>query len=164
MGLMKRLFGGGNGNLANGADLSGHSIDKSKALAHTDSNVVSPHNANFSSVRSMPIVEKPRHFTVNEANVLVAVAKEKQITADQAVIAYDALERIERSDAKVHNRHRKYQGTVAKEELSKLEANAHLAAQLHGMRPKYEQIGQKVETAERKADNAIRSIRASYGA
>lgn len=162
MGFMTKIFG--NGKLAAGnSSTEEHKIDKAGTLAHTDSSAVSPQNADFSSIRSVPVVPAPRYFTVNETNALQLMAKQKREQAQLAQTAYRALRSIDSSDTEVHQTHRKYQTRLAKNELTKIQANAHLAEQLHGLRPEYEKLNQRVETADRSASDAINAIRQTYG-
>ena len=101
MGFMTKLFG--NGKLAAGnSSNADHSINKGSALAHTDDSVPSPQNADFSSIRTAPVVEKPRYFTVNEMKALQTLANQRreQVAATEA--SYRALRSIYSSDTTVH--------------------------------------------------------------
>jgi len=161
MSLMQRIFGG---KLANNAgDISGHNIDSSSALAPTGKGVPSPHKADFSSIRSAPVVEKPTYFTARQAAALQGLAKQTDEMAKSTVDAYRALKKIDSNDTTVHCTHRKYQKLLATNELEKLRANAKLAETLHGQRPEYETMNQRVEAANHSADAAVDAIRNSYG-
>jgi hypothetical protein len=162
MGLMSRIFGGkivGQG--AN--DGTTHNINQNAALAQTSHDVVNPTNARFENIRSVPVVQAPRHFDIKTAQALQILAKQKYRTAGEAAKAYQALSTIERADALVQKAHRGYEGVVATKELEKLQANAKLAGKLHQLRPQYAEMHQQVETANVAAVNAIASIRATYG-
>jgi hypothetical protein len=167
MGLMTKLFGGrvstdAPGQLATGG--SGQlAIGTDKALATTDSSAITPANVDFSSVRSVPVVQKPRYFNKQEADALATVAKQKAKMAQHAQQAYKSLRSIDSSDTEVHTSHRRYQSRLAKNEIGKLKANAQLAKDLHGLRPQYAEIHQQVETANVAAVNAIAAIRQTYG-
>ena len=164
MGLMSKIFGG---KLAASGDasgnISGHSISKNNALAATDNAVPSPKNADFSSVRSVPVVARPRYFTIQEAAALEAVAAEKETMAKAAKRAYRSLKRVDHADTEVHTSHRRYQGVLAQNEVEKLQANARLAEKLHGLRPEYERMGQRIEAADNAAASAIAAIKNPYG-
>jgi hypothetical protein len=173
MGLMSKLFGGkvstdtpgqleagSNGHLANNG---AHNLDTNKVLATTDSAVPTPMNADFSSIRTAPVVTKPRYFTKQEAEALKALSKEKRIMASASRTAYNALKNIDNSDTEVHGLHRRYQGKVARNELSKKQADAGLAKKLHNQRPGYAELHSEVETANVAAAAAINAIRQSYG-
>jgi hypothetical protein len=164
MGLMSRIFGGGlsTGNQSANDGLS-HNIDKNRALANTDSAVPSPTNADFSSIRSVPVIQKPRYFSKQEADALAILAKQKREMAEHAQKAYKSLRSVDASDTEVHTTHRQYQSRIAKNEVRKLQANAQLAKDLHGLRPAYAETHQQVESANVAAVNAIAAIRQTYG-
>lgn len=140
-----------------------HNLATNRVLAPTDKSVVTPDNADFSSVRTAPVVEKPRYFSKAEADALRILSKQKKVQADASVSAYNALKSIEDSDATVHGTHRKYQGKVARTELEKKQADARLAQELHGLRPHYAEMHSQVNGAETNAANAINAIKQSYG-
>lgn len=163
MGLMSRIFGG---KLAanNEAGNVGHNLNKSSVLANTDSAVPTPQNADFSSIRTAPVVPKPRYFTAVEAGALQNLAAQKREQVEHTKKAYKALKGVDTSDRVVHQLHRGYQSKVAQNEVAKLKSNAELAEHLHALRPEYERLNQRVDVADRNASDAINSIRQSYGA
>ena len=140
-----------------------HNLATDKVLAPTDKGVITPQNADFSSVRTAPVVEKPRYFSKAEADALRILSKQKKVQADASVSAYKALKSIEDSDATVHGTHRRYQGKVARTELEKKQADAKLAQELHTLRPHYAEMHSQVNGAEVNAANAIAAIKNSYG-
>jgi hypothetical protein len=160
MGIMSKLFGSvTNSNAATPA----HGINKDSVLAHTDQNVPSPQRADFSSLRTVPVVPSPRYFNAQETAALQALAQEKTKMAKQATKAYRALRSIDSSDTQVHETHRQYQGRLAKNEAKKLASNAKLAEQLHAQRSYYKELESRVETANQAAVERINAIRNSYG-
>jgi hypothetical protein len=161
MGFMTKLFGGKVQNAQ--AATPSHNINQNAALAHTDPNVPSPQHADFSSIRSVPVVQQPRYFNTSEAQALQTLAQEKSKMAEETVKAYRALRRIDTSDTEVHKTHRQYQGRLAKNEAEKLAANAKLAEQLHAQRSQYQELQSRVAVANQAAVNRINSIRNSYG-
>ncbi|MGB3205457.1 MAG: hypothetical protein WBB28_10745 [Crinalium sp.] len=169
MGLLKFITKGKfNGATEKGGELAAnngteHDLATSKVLAATDKAVISPTNADFSSVRSAPIVPAPRYFSKSEADALAILAKQKRVEADAAIKAYKSLKSLEDSDTTVHCTHRRYQSKVARTELEKQQSNAQLAKDLHGLRPAYAELHSEVKSAETNAANAIASIKASYG-
>ena len=167
MSLQLRLFGGGQdsaGKLTTSND-GGHSIDKSKVLAATDAGVITPTNpGNFGSIRSVPVVPAPRYFDREEADRLKELAKEKTDGARQSKRAYKALGKIEVADKTVHKEHRKYEGTVAENELGKKRADAGLAKKLHGLRPGYARLGLGIDKADSDARTRIDAITAKLTA
>jgi len=153
MGTMTRLFGG---------EVSDTISSKSdKLTAPTDASVITPLNpGNFTSIRTSPVVDAPRYFTEEEASAMKKLAKEKIEGARHAKKAYKALTQIEESDAKVHKAHRKYEGAVATNELTKKKADVGLAKTLHGLRPGYARLGIGLEKAENRATERIEAIKA----
>src|ERR687885_518706 len=95
MSLQLRLFGGGQpaaDKLVN--NFGNHAIDKTKVLAQTDPEVITPNSpGNFSSIRSVPVVPAPRYFSKEEADAMKGLAKDK---ADS-----DARTRIDAIKAKL---------------------------------------------------------------
>lgn len=168
MGFMSKIFGGKlsannetGGAIAN--DGTNHALDKNKVLAATHSAVPSPTNADFSSVRTAPIVEKPRYFTKQEADTLAILAKQQRVMANASKTAYKALKSIDNSDTEVHVTHRRYQSKIAKNEVEKLQSNVQFAKDLHGSRPAIAEMHSQVENANVNAANAINAIKQSYG-
>lgn len=162
MGLMTTLFGGtsqGSSQITSASD-GNHAIDKSRILAPTAQGVITPMNpGDFSSIRTAPIVPAPRYFERDEADRLKELAKEKTDGARQSKRAYNALGKIEEADATVHKAHRKYEGVVADQELTKKRSDARLGKHLHALRPGYARLGMGIEQAEQKADARISEIR-----
>ncbi|TAE96865.1 MAG: hypothetical protein EAZ78_26395 [Oscillatoriales cyanobacterium] len=160
MGRMNKMFKNevSSGGLVHG----GHGIDKSTVLAPTSTDAISPLNpGKFTAAdRSVPIIEKPRYFTEEEAEAMKTLAKEKTDGARQAKRAYEALGKIEEADAKVHKHHRKYEGVVADNELVKKRADARLGKHLHGLRPSYARLGMSLDQAASNADTRIGEIKA----
>jgi len=153
MGTMTRLFGG------EASDAISSKSDK--LTAPTDASVITPLNpGNFASIRTSPVVDTPRYFTEEEANAMKKLAKEKTEGARHAKKAYKSLIQIEDADAKVHKSHRKYEGAVATNELTKKKADVGLAKKLHGLRPGYARLGIGLEKAENRATERIEAIKA----
>jgi hypothetical protein len=153
MGTMTRLFGG------EASDAISSKSDK--LTAPTDASVITPLNpGNFATIRTSPVVEAPRYFDKEEADKLKELAKEKTEGARYAKKAYKSLTRIEEADAKVHKSHRKYEGAVATNELTKKKADVGLAKKLQGLRPGYARLGVGLEKAESRATERIEAIKA----
>jgi hypothetical protein len=162
MSLQLRLFGGQSDKTKLAASNDGnHAIDKSKVLASTDTSVITPLNpGNFGSIRTTPIVPEPRYFDKEQADALKGLAKEKTDGARQAKRAYKALGQIEEADAKVHKSHRKYEGAVATNELTKKRSDTSLAKKLHGLRIGYARLGLGIDKADSDARTRIDAIKA----
>jgi hypothetical protein len=162
MSLQLRLFGGGQtaAGKINSSNDGSHAIDKSKVLAKTDSEVITPNSpGNFSSIRSVPVVPDPRYFDREQADKLKELAKEKTEGARQSKRAYKSLAKIEVADKTVHKEHRKYEGAVAENELGKKRADVGLAKKLHSMRPGYARLGLGIDKADSDARARIDEIK-----
>jgi hypothetical protein len=166
MSLQLRLFGGGgNATAKNGDSLvvndGSHSIDKSKVLASTDEQALSPMNpGNFASIRSVPVVESPRYADKEEAKAMKKLATECESGAKYAKQMYGALSRIDKADTKVHKAHYQYKGVVAGNELRKVKATTTYAKGLHGLREGYAKQDMRLDNADNKARTAIDAIKA----
>jgi hypothetical protein len=153
MGTMTRLFGGESSDAI--------SSKSDKLTAPTDVSVITPLNpGTFASIRTSPVVDAPRYFDKEEADKLKELAKEKTESSRYAKKAYKSLTQIEEADAKVHKAHRKYEGAVAVNELTKKKADVGLAKKLHGLRPGYARLGVGLEKAENRAAERIEAIKA----
>ncbi len=167
MGLMQKLFSGGSNQAAtqSGGGLvhdGSHNIDKSKVMAATSADAISPLNPGkfAAGERSVPIIPAPRYFTEEEADAMKQLAKEKTEGAKQSKRGYEAAGKIEEADAKVHKYHRKYEGVVADNELTKKRADARLGKHLHTQRPAYARLGMSLDQASTNAENRIAAIKA----
>ncbi|WP_377481104.1 MAG: hypothetical protein P2A85_13995 [Microcoleus anatoxicus] len=157
---MNKIFK--NDEKSGGLSHGSHAINHSTVLAPTSADAISPLNPGkfAASERSVPIIEKPRYFTEEEADAMKALAKEKTEGARHAKRAYEAVGKIEEADAKVHKHHRKYEGVVADNELVKKRADAGLGKHLHGLRPAYARLGMGLEQAASNAESRISEIKA----
>jgi len=163
MSIQLRLFGGGPSTTGKilGSNDGSHAIDKSKVLAQTDAQVITPKTpGNFSSIRSVPVVPDPRYFTKEEAEAMKGLAKEKIDGARQSKLVYKFLAKIETADKTVHQQHRKYERAVAENELGKKRADTGLAKKLHGLRPGYARLGLGIDKADSDARTRIDEIKA----
>src|SRR5918997_454760 len=163
MSLQLRLFGSNQSSAGKlpATNDGNHAIDKSKVLAQTDAEVITPNTlGNFSSIRSVPIVSAPRYSTKEEADAMKGLAKEKTDGARQSKRVYKFLAHIEAADKTVHKEHRKYEGAVAENELGKKRADVGLAKKLHSMRPGYARLGLGIDKADSDARTRIDEIKA----
>jgi hypothetical protein len=153
MGTMTRLFGG---------DRSDAITSKSEKLAApTDAGAITPLNpGNFASIRTAAIIEAPRYYSKDEADKQKELAKEKVEGARYTKKYLKATSQIEEADAKVHVAHRKYQKSVATNELTKKKADVGLAKHLLGLAPGYAKLGVGLEKAENHATERIAAIQA----
>src|ERR687893_2012927 len=162
MSLQLRLFGSNQSSAGKlpATNDGNHAIDKTKVLAQTDAEVITPNSpGNFSSIRSVPVVPDPRYFDREQADKLKELAKEKTDGARQSKRAYKSLAKIEAADKTVHQQHRKYEGAVAENELGKKRADTGLAKKLHSMRPGYARLGLGIDKADSDARARIDEIK-----
>jgi hypothetical protein len=150
---MTTLFGGGSSDAITAKNAT--------LTSPTDASVITPLNpGEFSSIRSVPVCPAPRYFTEEEADALKGEAKQKTQDARHAKRAYKSMSKIEEADAKVHKEHRKYEKSVASNELVKKRADVGLAKHLHGLRPGYAKLGVGLQNAETNATARIEEIKA----
>jgi len=165
MSLQLRLFGGGDATVKKGGSLiandGGHSIEKSKVLASTDEQALSPMNpGSFASIRSVPVIESPRYASKEEAVAMEDLAKEKVKGAKYAKRLYGAALKIDGADTKVHKEYQQYKGGIARNELKKIKASTTYATGLHDLRKGYAKQGVRIDNADNKARTAIDTIKA----
>jgi hypothetical protein len=138
-----------------------HAIDKSKVMAATAAGVISPLNpGKFSSIRSVPVIPGPRYFSREEAEAADELAKEKIEGVKHTKKAYKAFGQIDDADTKVHKFHRKYEGGIADNELTKKRADARLGKHLHAQRSAYARLGMSLDQAANNAETRIGEIKA----
>lgn len=158
--MFGRLFRAINGDSKGGLSLvqGKHSLTPDRVF-NSDPTAITPENpGTFASFRSIPVLNAPRYFTEEEATALEEMADK---TADQyrfASRAYSAMEKVERTDGKLHRRHRKYEQAVADVEYDKQEANADLAGHLHGLRTQYARLGTNLMKTEAKIDSQVQKL------
>lgn len=137
-----------------------HQIKASNVLAPTDNQALNPRNpGQFGSVRSNPVLENPRHFKKEEVKALKDLAKERKASGKYAQEAMEALQQIDDADVLVHTAFYQYRQHLADNEVKKLSANTKYAEALHGLRPKYADLGAKLEGAEQKANQRIQQMK-----
>lgn len=164
MGILARItdrIKGNKSNSSNSVTTGGHAIDKNVVLQPTDPRVINPTNpGTWESIRTAPVVEKPRYFNKPEADALKKLATEKTEGARQSQRAYKSLGKIEKADATVHVAHRKYQGNVSESELTKLRSNTRLGKKLHAQRPEYVRMNNGLDRADAGAQQRIDELKA----
>ncbi|NJK39020.1 MAG: hypothetical protein HC825_02475 [Oscillatoriales cyanobacterium RM1_1_9] len=159
MGILSRLGGRETGN--SNPDLAGHQIDRFAVLAPTDPKVPTPRNpGQFTSIRSAPVLEDPRYFNGEEVKVLKAVVKTKKQQLKSTSASYESLRQIDDVDVSVHGTYYGYRTHLANNEVKKLGANAKYAEALHGMRPRYVDLGTKLDQADQKSQLKIQAMKA----
>ena len=163
MSVLANLFGGGPTATTRGE----HTISQSSALAPTTPHAItptSPPNWDGTNVRTIPIIPKYRPFSWSEAEAMSTQAIQRETESKNWHTVVEAAEKIEKLDAKDHQRFRGYQGVVAREELKKLQGNAKLGEKLHQLRPGYASLSHQMESGEIQASRQITELSNKYKA
>ncbi|MBP0020272.1 MAG: hypothetical protein J7647_22295 [Cyanobacteria bacterium SBLK] len=163
MGIMKALFGTGNASTASTASNGDHNIDRDRVLAPTTNDVFTPTNpGTLETMRTAPIVPRPRYFTREEANAIGELATEAKSNATHTKRAYKHLRTLEETDTTVTKEHFRYGRKVAGKEVEKQQARTLYAKKLHRLRPAYAALGTGYDQTVSKANEAVNAIKASY--
>ncbi len=151
-----------------GKNTGGHNIQKSSVLRPTDGQAFSPENpGKFGSVRSVPVIESPRYFTVEEAEAIEKFRDQRKEQLAATKRAYKAVLQIDGYDVQVHKTHYKYAEGIAGNEVKKLTTNAKYAKKLHSLRPAYARLSAELDKAEVQMDRRVgevyQEIQATWG-
>ena len=119
---------------------------------------VSP--GDLSHKRSIPIVHHQRPFDGEEAEVLAVIANQREHLAQSSKMGYEALQRIEAADQTIHESYRGYQLKVSEVELAKRKSDAKYLEGLQNQRPQYAELGSRLISAESRASQRQREIKA----
>lgn len=119
---------------------------------------VSP--GDLSHKRSIPIVHHQRPFDGEEAEVLAVIANQREHLAQSSKMGYEALQRIEAADQTIHESYRGYQLKVSEVELAKRKSDAKYLEGLQNQRPQYAELGSRLMSAESRANQRQREIKA----
>jgi hypothetical protein len=110
-----------------------------------------------------------RTFTPPEAERLQALSEQREELAQSTERGYKAIESIEKSDRKIHEKYRDYQLTVASEELAKKTADSDYLTGLNKLKPGYakaaanlleshKQSNRKIEANESRTRQILRGV------
>ncbi len=148
MGFLSKLINSGS-----------HNIDAEKTLDPTPGAAFSPENpGELGTVRSVPVLRKPRYFGEHEASALADLAKQRQQDLAHSQQAYKALRELEECDTEIHESQRQYETLVAKTEYRKKEADTAYSQTLHKLRPKYADLRSGFEITQKAADQRVSEI------
>lgn len=160
-------------NYLKGDDLNGgaiapvegqHSgIGKDNVFKKSAANAITPDKPPetiFGVHRSMPVFDRPREFTPEEAEGMAELAKEKRQNAKATKKAADSHESILESDAKINRHSQRMIRNEARFEVKAQGYKGTTAKTLQGLRPRYAALGQGLEKAEQAADQAIQQLMA----
>lgn len=127
-------------------------------------NAITPDNPPgtiFDTYRSMPVYDRVREFTPEEADGLAQLAKQKKINAKATAKAADHHEKILKAEAKINRHGQQMIRNEAEFEVKTQGYKSTTARSLHGQRSRYAALGKGLENAEITADQAIQSLMAS---
>lgn len=156
MGLMTKIFG---------SDLfippqAGGAAPMEKAF-RSDGGFSPDKPGKLAGLRSVPVLDQPRHFTPAEADRLEELARQKAAQAKAAKRGMKALAAVEAADAITHKAYyRGYAPVVASVEASKVGDKAAYLGHLQGLRPGYALAGANLSRSENRASEAVKAIAA----
>jgi hypothetical protein len=158
MGLWN-TFTGSDSKGQKGNNTGGHNIQKSNVLRPTDGQAFSPENpGNFGTVRSIPVIQNPRYFTVEEAQAIEKFRDQRKEQLAATKRAYKAVTEVDGYDVEVQVTHNKYAEKIAGNEVKKLTSNAAYAKKLHALRPAYARLSAELDKAEVQMDRRVGEI------
>ena len=133
--------------------------DFSSSMNPTAGGMLTPGNPGYlGSCRTVPIVPGMRTFSPPEAERLTALAEQREELAQSTERGYKAIESIEKSDRKIHERYRDYQLTVASEELAKKTADSDYLTGLNKLKPGYAKCAANLLESHKQSDRKIEAI------
>ena len=164
MGVFNFLTGGrargGSFDRPSAPGSKGGAIAHDRALAPTTPNAITPGNpGNFSTIRSVPVLQQPRYFSREEANALKQLATQKRQQLTSTKSAYKSLKQAVKADATVHAEHREYETVEGRAELKKKRADGRHLKAMHALRPGYAGIVDSVAVASDRAALQIEADR-----
>jgi hypothetical protein len=144
-------------------DGSHKGISKDNVFKRSAPNAITPDNPPetiFDTYRSMPVIDRVREFTPEEADGLGQLAKTKKQNATATKKAADHHESILKSDTKINRHGQRMVRNEGEFETRTQGFKGTTAKTLHGMRPRYAAMGKGLEKAEQMADQAINNLMA----
>ena len=135
--------------------------DRTSAMTPTDRNMITPANpGSMRSLRSIPVIDSMRPIDPIEAERLTALAEQREELAQSTEKGYAAIESIEKSDRKIHEKYRGYQLVVATEELGKKEADSTYLTGLNRLKPGYAKCAANLLESHKQSNRKIEAIEA----
>jgi hypothetical protein len=110
--------------------------------------------------RTVPLITNQRPITAVEAEVLAVKADQHEALAETTEEGYQAIQRIEQADLKIHQAYRGYQGKLAEVDYQKRSADTKYAENLHQLRGKYGDLHSRLTEADTKATVRSGAIKA----
>lgn len=150
----------------------GSSVQKGDTTITTDSllgideHAITPTNAGeFGIHRTVPVLTKPRSFTVQEANSLGALAEKRAIEAKASAEALAHMRKINKADQIEQGAYNSYRVDVAKKTFRQVASNASAGNQIAGLSSQYAQLHESVRhrlDVEKAKQSAISGKSAEY--
>ncbi|SKB14039.1 conserved hypothetical protein [Planktothrix sp. PCC 11201] len=144
-------------------DGSHKGISKDNVFKRSADNAITPDNPPetiFDTYRTMPVCDRVREFTPEEADGLSELARVKKQNAKATKKAADQHESILNSEAKINRHGQRMIRNEAEFEVKTQGYKGTTAKSLHGMRPRYAAMGKGLEKSEQLADQAINNLMA----
>ena len=133
--------------------------DFSDAMRPTAGGMISPSSPGYmGSLRTVPIVPGMRTFSPHEAEKLQALAEQREELSQSTERGYKAIESIEKSDRKIHEKYRGYQLVVATQELGKKEADSTYLTGLNRLKPGYAKCAANLLESHKQSNRKIEAI------
>jgi len=128
-------------------------VPPSGGLSHQNPGDLSHH-------REVPLIQNQRPIRAAEAEALDVRADQWEALAQFTEQGYQAIQRIEQADLKIHQAYRGYQGKVAEVDYQKRLADTKYAEGLHNLRGKYGDLHSRLTEADTKATVRSHAIQA----
>jgi hypothetical protein len=144
-------------------DGSHNGISKDNVFKRSADNAITPDNPPetiFDTYRTMPVFDRVREFTPEEADGLSELARVKKQNAKATKKAADQHDSILKSEAKINRHGQRMIRNEAEFEVRTQGYKGTTAKALHGMRSRYAAMGKGLEKSEQLADQAIANLMA----
>jgi len=143
-------------------------IDTNQLLG-VDSQAITPNNpGQFGIHRTAPVLDKPRSFSVQEANKIKELAEQRKIQAKATEKAMSGLMQIKNADVKEQQVYNTYRVHEARKTYKQVASNADAGNKIAGLASGYAHLHESVrhrlavEQAKNEAINGIGSKAKEY--
>lgn len=134
-------------------------LDANSVHSKSAQNAITPDSpGSWEAYRAVPVVEKARAFTEEEADALTELEKQERMKRKASKKAYEKLEKIGNHQTAVNRFHEKYRRNEARNERRIQGYKNTSAKYLHSLRPEYAKLGQGLEQSAQQADQAINDL------
>jgi hypothetical protein len=139
-----------------------HSLDTGNLMSRPQNGITPDEPGRLQNIAIPKIDQRPRMYSMSEADRLHQAASMAEAGAEQAKRAYDALSKIAAAAAKTQVAHRRHAAKVADATLNMVAANAALGQHLHAQRPIYAQMGHSTDRAAETAQLRVDQVAMKY--